>query len=68
MRRRRRRRRAQVRAILDFPGGVVIVSHDARLVTACCDRLLVCDAGAVAEFRGSLADYRAGLKKAMRVG
>ena len=56
-----------MRAILDFPGGVVLVSHDARLVTACCDRILVCDAGAVTEFRGGLEDYRAGLKRAVRV-
>jgi ATP-binding cassette, subfamily F, member 3 len=56
---------ALIRAILAFPGGVVLVSHDARLVTACCDRILVCDAGAVREFRGTLDDYRAGLKKAM---
>jgi ATP-binding cassette subfamily F protein 3 len=51
-------RTALVEAINDFPGAVILVSHDRYLIDACADRLwLVADSG-VAPFDGDLDDYR----------
>jgi ATP-binding cassette subfamily F protein 1 len=48
-------------AIAAYKGGVVLVSHDARLIRACGCRLWVCDKQAVAPFDGDIDDYRESL-------
>jgi ATP-binding cassette subfamily F protein 3 len=50
-------RAALVEAINDFPGAVVMVSHDRYLIEACADRLWIVANGAVAPFDGDIADY-----------
>ncbi len=51
-------RAALIEAINDYPGAVILVSHDRHLLEACADRLLlVADAGA-AVFDGDIDDYR----------
>src|SRR5215471_4223415 len=51
-------RAALAEAINDFPGAVIMVSHDRYLIEACAERLWVVADGAVTSFDGDLDDYR----------
>jgi ATP-binding cassette subfamily F protein 3 len=51
-------RGALVEAINDFPGAVILVSHDRYLLEACADRLWLVADGKVKPFDGDLDDYR----------
>ena len=51
-------RAALVAAINDYPGAVILVSHDRYLLDACADRLWLVAGGAVAPYDGDLDDYR----------
>jgi ATP-binding cassette, subfamily F, member 3 len=51
-------RAALAEAINDFPGAVIMVSHDRYLIEACADRLWVVADGTVTSFDGDLDDYR----------
>ncbi len=50
-------REALTFAMLDFEGGMVIVSHDRHLLRTCADELLLVDAGRATPFDGDLDDY-----------
>jgi ATP-binding cassette subfamily F protein 3 len=51
-------RAALAEAINEFPGAVIMVSHDRYLIEACADQLWVVADGAVKTFDGDLDDYR----------
>jgi ATP-binding cassette, subfamily F, member 3 len=51
-------RAALAEAINEFPGAVLMVSHDRYLIESCADRLWVVADGAVKPFDGDLDDYR----------
>jgi ATP-binding cassette subfamily F protein 3 len=51
-------RAALIEAINEFPGAVVLVSHDRYLLEACADRLWLVADGGVTPFDGDLDDYR----------
>jgi ATP-binding cassette subfamily F protein 3 len=51
-------RAALIEAINDFPGAVILVSHDRYLLEACADRLWLVQGGTVKPFDGDLDDYR----------
>lgn len=51
-------RAALIEAINEFPGAVILVSHDRYLLEACADRLLLVADGTVEPFEGDLEDYR----------
>jgi ATP-binding cassette subfamily F protein 3 len=51
-------RAALAEAINDFPGAVIMVSHDRYLIEACADQLWVVADRAVTNFDGDLDDYR----------
>jgi ATP-binding cassette subfamily F protein 3 len=51
-------RAALIEAINDYPGAVILVSHDRYLLDACADRLWLVADGGVAPFPGDLEDYR----------
>ncbi len=51
-------RAALIEAINDFPGAVILVSHDRYLIDACADRLWLVADGQVTPFDGDLDDYR----------
>jgi len=51
-------RAALAEAINEFPGAVMMVSHDRYLIEACADRLWVVADHAVTNFDGDLDDYR----------
>jgi ATP-binding cassette subfamily F protein 3 len=50
-------RGALIEAINDYPGAVILVSHDRYLLEACVDRLWLVSGGHVAPFDGDLNDY-----------
>ena len=51
-------RAALAEAINEFPGAVIMVSHDRYLIDACADRLWVVADRAVTAYDGDLDDYR----------
>jgi ATP-binding cassette subfamily F protein 3 len=51
-------RAALIEAINDYPGAVMIVSHDRHLIEACAERLWLVAVGTVTPFEGDLDDYR----------
>jgi ATP-binding cassette subfamily F protein 3 len=51
-------RAALISAVNDFPGAVVLVSHDRHLLDACADRLWRVADGTVAPYDGDLDQYR----------
>ena len=51
-------RAALIEAINDYPGAVILVSHDRYLIEACADRLWLVADGQVTPFDGDLDDYR----------
>ena len=51
-------RAALIEAINDYPGAIILVSHDRYLLEACADRLWLVQGGRVAPFDGDLDDYR----------
>jgi ATP-binding cassette subfamily F protein 3 len=51
-------RAALAEAINEFPGAVIMVSHDRYLIEACADQLWVVADHAVTDFDGDLDDYR----------
>jgi ATP-binding cassette subfamily F protein 3 len=56
-------RHALLLALQDFPGAVVLVSHDRALLRGACDRLHLVANGAVTPFDGDLEDYAAWLAR-----
>jgi ATP-binding cassette, subfamily F, member 3 len=51
-------RAALIEGINDYPGAVILVSHDRYLIEACADRLWLVADGTVVPFDGDLDDYR----------
>ena len=51
-------REALMRAINEFEGAVILISHDRHLVEACADRLWIVQDGTVAPFDGDMNSYR----------
>ena len=51
-------REALVRAIADYEGAVILISHDRHLLEASCDRLWLVDQGRVEPYDGDMDSYR----------
>ncbi len=51
-------REALVHALNDFPGAVILISHDRHLIEATADRLWLVKDGAVKPYDGDMSDYR----------
>ena len=52
-------REALARALNDYEGAVILISHDRHLVDACADRLWLVRGGTVRTYEGDMATYRA---------
>ncbi len=59
-------REALARALLEFPGAILLVSHDRHLVELVCDRLWLVARGHVTPYEGDLEDYRRSLLEERR--
>ncbi len=53
-------------ALQDYAGGMILVSHDRALLSACCDQFLLVANGQVLPFDGDLEDYRDWLNQHQR--
>jgi ATP-binding cassette, subfamily F, member 3 len=51
-------REALVRALNDYNGAVILITHDRHLIEACADRLWLVAKGTVQPFDGDIEDYR----------
>ena len=49
---------ALIQALMDYNGGILVVSHDEHLITACCDTLWVAGEGTVRQSKGDFQDYK----------
>jgi ATP-binding cassette, subfamily F, member 3 len=54
-------RTALIEAINEFPGAVLVISHDRHLIELCADRLWLVAGGRVRPFEGDLEDYHQSL-------
>ncbi|KAI9018653.1 P-loop containing nucleoside triphosphate hydrolase protein [Phycomyces nitens] len=54
-------------AINSFKGGVVLVSHDFRLISQVAKEIWLCENGDIARFPGSIAEYKEGLRKKVKI-
>lgn len=54
---------ALAEAVNEFEGGVVLVSHDFRLIDQVVDDIWICDHGSVTKWNGTILDYKEKLKK-----
>ncbi|MCQ8240485.1 ABC-F family ATP-binding cassette domain-containing protein [Rhizosaccharibacter radicis] len=59
-------REALIRALAEFSGAVLLISHDPHLVELVADRLWLVGDGTVAPFEGDMAEYRAWLAERAR--
>ena len=59
-------RHALLVALQEFPGAVIVVSHDRTLLRGACDNFLLVANGSVTQFDGDLDDYAAWLAKSGR--
>lgn len=50
-------------AINDFDGGMVLVSHDFRLINQVAEEIWICEKGTVTKWKGNILDYKEHLKK-----
>jgi ATP-binding cassette subfamily F protein 3 len=51
-------RESLIHALNDFPGAVILISHDRHLIEATADRLWLVKDGSVKPYDGDMADYR----------
>jgi ATP-binding cassette subfamily F protein 3 len=61
-------REALVRALNDFPGAVILISHDRHMVEATVDRLWIVGEGTVKRYEGDLDEYKQLILSARRGG
>jgi ATP-binding cassette subfamily F protein 3 len=54
---------ALIVALNDFEGGVLVVSHDAHLISTVCDEIWICERNAIKVFNGDFDDYRKALSQ-----
>jgi ATP-binding cassette subfamily F protein 2 len=54
-------------AIKQYKGGLVLVSHDFRLIDQVAEQIWVCDEGKVTPWKGSIRDYKHMLAKKMGI-
>ena len=59
-------RQAVENALQDYPGAVVLISHDRHMVEACCDTLWRVNDGVCEPYDGDLDDYAKWLREARR--
>lgn len=52
-------------AINEFAGGVVLVSHDMRLISVVAEELWLCEHGTVSVYKGDIASYKRELREGL---
>lgn len=54
---------ALARCLKKFKGGVVMISHDMRLISQCAEQIYVCDHKKVTLYKGDIMDFKLHTKK-----
>lgn len=54
---------ALARCLKTFKGGVVVISHDMRLISQCADEILVCNNKCITKYKGDIMDFKMHTKK-----
>lgn len=54
---------ALARCLKNFKGGVVVISHDMRLISQCADEIMVCDNKSITKYKGDIMDFKMHTKK-----
>jgi len=54
---------ALARCLNNFQGGVLMISHDMRLISQCAQEIYVCDHKKVTKYRGDIMDFKLHSKK-----
>lgn len=54
---------ALIQALLDFKGGLLVVSHDEHFITSLCDDIWVCANGKVQKFDGDFVEYKQSISR-----
>lgn len=54
---------ALARCLKAFKGGVVVISHDMRLISQCAEEIMVCDQKKITKYRGDIMDFKMHTKK-----
>nr|CCC93502.1 unnamed protein product [Trypanosoma congolense IL3000] len=49
---------ALIDALLDYKGGLVVISHDEHFITSVCDEMFVCGNETIKRFDGDFSEYR----------
>mmetsp|Transcript_6870 Transcript_6870/g.14716 ORF Transcript_6870/g.14716 Transcript_6870/m.14716 type:complete len:601 (-) Transcript_6870:525-2327(-) len=56
------------RAITKFKGGLVLVSHDMRLISQVAQEIWICDQKRVTRYQGDIADFKLGIRQSQEAG
>ena len=54
---------ALARCLKNFKGGVVVISHDMRLISQCAEEILVCNNKCITKYKGDIMDFKMHTKK-----
>jgi ATP-binding cassette, subfamily F, member 2 len=54
---------ALARCLQNFKGGVVVISHDMRLVSQVAEEILICDNKKITRYKGDIMQFKMHTKK-----
>lgn len=54
---------ALARCLNKFKGGVLMISHDMRLISQCAQEIMVCDQKKITKYRGDIMDFKMHTRK-----
>ena len=54
------------KAINSFPGGMVLVSHDMRLISQVANEIWICDNRTVSKYNGEISDFKMKIRRQMQ--
>lgn len=55
---------ALAQCINSFKGGVLMISHDMRLISQCAQQIYICDEKKIERYQGDIMDFKMHTKKA----
>ena len=55
---------ALARCLKQFKGGVLMISHDMRLISQCAEKIYICDDKKIELFRGDIMDFKLATRRA----
>lgn len=57
---------ALIEALLEYKGGLLVISHDEYFITSLCDDIYVCEEEKITRFEGDFVEYRRHVMKEMK--